>query len=61
VHCVFGDDDPATEGFAERYADWYHFAADIDVSVIAGGNHYFVRNNAVELAALIDRQIATDH
>jgi amino acid adenylation domain-containing protein len=57
VHCVYGDDDPATEGFAERYRDWLHFAETADVSVIPGGNHYFVRNNSAELAALIDRQM----
>jgi amino acid adenylation domain-containing protein len=57
VHCVYGDADPATEGFAERHTDWLHFAESLDVSVIPGGNHYFVRNNATELAELIDRQI----
>lgn len=57
VHLVFGDDDPATDNFENLYTRWYHFAEKLDMTVIHGGNHYFVRNDAAELAELIDQQV----
>ncbi|MGW1060507.1 non-ribosomal peptide synthetase [Micromonospora rubida] len=52
---VFGDADPATENFTERHRDWCRLVSDVSVEVIPGGEHYFVRDRAPEIAALIDR------
>jgi amino acid adenylation domain-containing protein len=57
LHCVIGDADPTTDGFASRYLDWAPYAASLDLSVIRGGGHYFIRDHAGELAALIDAQL----
>ncbi|MFC5943070.1 non-ribosomal peptide synthetase [Micromonospora harpali] len=52
---IFGDADPATEGFTERHRDWCRLVRDVSVAVVPGGEHYFVRDRAPEIAALIDR------
>ena len=53
LRCVFGDADPATEDFASRYTEWALFAEALTLHVIPGGDHYFVRNRARELAQVI--------
>ena len=53
LHCVFGSADPATEGFEQRYLEWGRFGELAGRHVIEGGNHYFVRNDAAELAGLL--------
>jgi amino acid adenylation domain-containing protein len=60
VHCVFGDADPATEGYPEKFAQWEVFASRLSCSDLAGAGHYFVRDRAGEVAALIqdDRHAA---
>ncbi|MBB4761974.1 non-ribosomal peptide synthetase [Amorphoplanes digitatis] len=51
----FGDADPATEHFAQRYVDWRRLVGDLDLAVVPGGGHYFVRDRADAVAARIDR------
>ena len=53
LHCVFGSADPATEGFERRYREWSRFGELAGMHVIEGGNHYFVRNDAAQLARLL--------
>jgi nonribosomal peptide synthetase DhbF len=53
LRCVFGEVDPATEGFESRYVEWALFAEALTLHVVADGDHYFVRNKAKELARLI--------
>jgi len=53
LRCVFGDADPATEDFGSRYTEWALFAEALTLHVIPGGDHYFVRTKARELAQLI--------
>ncbi|MEU7907106.1 amino acid adenylation domain-containing protein [Actinoplanes sp. NPDC049118] len=52
---IFGDADPATGHFAERYGDWRHLVGDLDLAVVPGGGHYFVRDRADVVAERIDR------
>jgi amino acid adenylation domain-containing protein len=52
---IFGDADPATENFADRYRTWGHLVGDISLDVVPGGEHYFVRDRADLVAARIDR------
>ena len=52
---IFGDADPATENFADRYTAWSHLVGDISLEVVPGGEHYFVRDRADLVAARIDR------
>ncbi|MBP2703238.1 amino acid adenylation domain-containing protein [Microbispora sp. RL4-1S] len=53
IRCVFGDADPATEGWERRYTDWSRFGEVESADVIEGGRHYFVRDHAPRLAELI--------
>jgi amino acid adenylation domain-containing protein len=53
--CICGDLDPATERYETRFHEWELFAASVELAVIAGGGHYFVRSHANELAELIAR------
>ncbi|MCD0447744.1 amino acid adenylation domain-containing protein [Actinocorallia sp. API 0066] len=55
VHCLVGDDDPATEGYPERYADWGRYGAGASLSVIAGGGHYFCKHRPGEVAEVVTR------
>ncbi|MEV6397486.1 amino acid adenylation domain-containing protein [Streptomyces sp. NPDC051907] len=50
VCVVVGEDDPLTEGYAERYRRW---AEDAELEVLADAGHYFVKHRAPELAALL--------
>ncbi|MEW9532619.1 amino acid adenylation domain-containing protein [Microbispora sp. NPDC049125] len=58
IRCVFGDADPATEGWERRHTEWSRFGEVEGVDVIEGGRHYFVRDHAAELAELIARRHA---
>jgi len=49
------DADPATTHFAERYRDWEHLVGGLDLAVVPGGEHYFVRDRAGAVAARIDQ------
>lgn len=58
VHCVIGDQDPTTEGFQDRFRHWEAYVhRQVDLSVIAGGDHYFVRSHADELGRLLSSQL----
>ncbi|GAA0603036.1 amino acid adenylation domain-containing protein [Kutzneria viridogrisea] len=43
VTAVLAADDPATEGFAERHADWRLFADRVALHELPEGGHYFLR------------------
>ncbi|TQF01913.1 alpha/beta fold hydrolase [Kitasatospora acidiphila] len=54
VHCVLGDADPATPEFGTRYLGWQVFAESVSLDVLPGAGHYFLRDRAAELAAIIE-------
>jgi surfactin synthase thioesterase subunit len=60
LHAVFGDVDPALPNYATDFPDWRWYAHHVDVAVVRGGDHYFLRSHAPELAELIDRQLGGD-
>ncbi|PPK63149.1 non-ribosomal peptide synthetase [Actinokineospora auranticolor] len=53
IRLVIGDDDHATVGFETRYVEWGRFGSSVQLSVIPGGGHYFVKHHARELAELL--------
>jgi surfactin synthase thioesterase subunit len=55
VSCLLGDADPATPDFATRYRDWELFAESVELEVLPGAGHYFIRDRADEVAMIIDR------
>ncbi len=57
VHCVVGDADPATGGFAELYQDWGHYGSGVTVSVIPGGGHYFCKHQPDAVAGVVRRHL----
>lgn len=53
VHCVVGEDDPATEGYETRYRDWERLGTPVSLSVLPTGDHYFCATEPAALASLI--------
>jgi amino acid adenylation domain-containing protein len=51
--CVVGEDDPGTRSYERDYLDWRSAAEQVDLAVIPGAGHYFLKYQAEELAALI--------
>ena len=60
LRCVIGDQDIATKGFESRFREWELFATDVELIVIPGAGHYFIKSNADELAALLARYHSND-
>ena len=55
VYCVVGDADPFTGGAMRRFRRWRAFAASVELIVLAGAGHYFVRDRAADLARVMER------
>ncbi|MCE7002317.1 amino acid adenylation domain-containing protein [Kibdelosporangium philippinense] len=53
VHCIVGDDDPATGNFETRYVDWGRYGSATSLSVVRGGGHYFCKHRPAEVAAIV--------
>ena len=58
LHCILGDSDILTNTQEERVADWKKFAVNVNCSKISGGNHYFVKHEAVQLANLLAAELS---
>ncbi|GAU69399.1 putative siderophore 2,3-dihydroxybenzoate-glycine-threonine trimeric ester bacillibactin synthetase [Streptomyces sp. NBRC 110611] len=58
VHVVIGSADEATEGFESGHLAWKHFASEVELSVIPGAGHYFVKHQARELARIVTDRLA---
>lgn len=54
IHCVIGYEDPLTNDFADLYTNWEAFSDTVNLYVIRGGGHYFVKTHAGELAKIIN-------
>jgi amino acid adenylation domain-containing protein len=52
---IAGDKDPETRHHHRRYREWERFARSVDLEVIGGGGHYFVKHHAPELAVVVER------
>jgi surfactin synthase thioesterase subunit len=55
VTFVVGGADPETSGYRRRYRRWERFSASVELAVVPGGGHYFVKHHAAELAGIIRR------
>ena len=53
---IVGDSDPLVPEYDSRFERWQHFGSAVCLEVIPGGGHYFVREQAAEVAAIIDRE-----
>lgn len=53
IHCIVGSRDPITWGARWLYQRWKNYAASVDLQVIQGADHYFLSNQADELAKRI--------
>jgi amino acid adenylation domain-containing protein len=53
ILCIVGDQDPLTQGYAQRYSAWQRWSAVVRLAVVAGGKHYFVKHQAAQVAQLI--------
>lgn len=42
-----------TSEYEVRFRDWERFAHHVQLSVVRGGNHYFVKHEAAKLARLL--------
>jgi amino acid adenylation domain-containing protein len=51
---VAGDADPETRHYRRRYHEWERFSRRVDLAVVAGGGHYFVKHDATDLAAIVE-------
>lgn len=59
ILCVVGEKDRATQLYEERYAEWEHFGATVDLAVIPRAGHYFLKHQAAELARVLAGFAAT--
>ena len=50
---VAGADDPETPRYERRYGEWREYSDSVDLSVVPGGGHYFLKNQAATLAEII--------
>jgi amino acid adenylation domain-containing protein len=53
IICLMGDRDPLTRNYAKRFKEWEIFSRDVQLAVIAGGDHYFIKHQAEMVAAII--------
>jgi surfactin synthase thioesterase subunit len=57
IHCIGGARDPGTSGYPRLYRRWQIFSPDVDLMVLAEGRHYFLVDQAEDLARWISRNI----
>jgi amino acid adenylation domain-containing protein len=57
IVCLIGDADPLTQNFEKRYKHWRRFAQSVELEIVKGGGHYFVKQQVAEVAGIIrDKQ-----
>ena len=53
IHCIVGSRDPITWGATRLYRRWKAYSSSVDLQIIKGADHYFLSNQADELARRI--------
>ena len=53
IVCLIGDADPLTRNFDERYKHWRQFGESVELVVVKGGGHYFVKQQAADVAGIL--------
>ncbi len=57
ILCIAGQRDRSTEYYQEEYLEWNRFGSSIDLAVIPGAGHYFLKHQPDELAQAIHAQV----
>ena len=50
---VVAERDPTTDLYQERHKEWLHFSGRVELVVIGGADHFFVRGQAENLAGIV--------
>ncbi|MCP3937647.1 MAG: amino acid adenylation domain-containing protein [Actinomycetia bacterium] len=58
VVAIVADDDPATDGWRERYLEWRMLVDNIEVVALSDGGHFLLRTRPEEVAAVVERALA---
>ncbi|MEJ3655791.1 amino acid adenylation domain-containing protein [Actinomycetes bacterium KLBMP 9759] len=53
VHSIVGSADPITDGYRERHREWGALAETVELTVLDGAGHLFLRSRPDELAAVL--------
>jgi amino acid adenylation domain-containing protein len=51
--CIIGDADPLTKDYETRFKQWRLFSHSVELAVIRGGGHYFLKHQVAQLASTI--------
>jgi len=57
IICLIGDHDPTTRNYARRYKEWRAFSHAVQLAVIPGGDHYFIKHHAQAVADIIETRL----
>ncbi|HEX2927041.1 MAG TPA: amino acid adenylation domain-containing protein [Ruminiclostridium sp.] len=57
VFCIIGDADPITANYPLRYKEWENISDDVSLSLIKGGDHYFITGYAKQVAQIINEKV----
>jgi surfactin synthase thioesterase subunit/MFS family permease len=58
VLCIVGQRDRATEFYEERFREWELFSDQVDLAVVEGAGHYFLKHQTHELARIVADQVS---
>jgi amino acid adenylation domain-containing protein len=53
IVCMVGDNDSYTPQYEQRFNEWAIVSDSVSLAVIRGGNHYFIKHQADEVARII--------
>lgn len=53
IHCIIGDKDVMTRNYKRKFKGWNKYSNEAKLFIIKGGDHYFVKKNADELACIL--------
>ncbi|MEM7114297.1 MAG: amino acid adenylation domain-containing protein [Chloroflexota bacterium] len=56
ICCIVAQEDPATEFYQERAADWLTYSSSVTLQMIPNAGHYFLKHQASELGDIIAAQ-----
>ncbi|MCP5099755.1 MAG: MFS transporter [Chloroflexi bacterium] len=57
ICCVVAQEDPATEFYEERAADWLPYSDHVEMCLIPEAGHYFLKHQAPDLGRIVTQQV----
>lgn len=54
--CILGEVDPVTAGQEEKAWQWRALSDTVDVVILPGAGHYFIKHQAIEVARIINQR-----